>query len=85
MTSLERTTYQLSTRKKSWGGMEDDLEIFSPNSGNLGSPCEADEVKRYCKAGADLEAVRKGLGESGTKLIAWVDDRNSSDLTEREV
>jgi len=67
--------------KKSWGGMEDDLEIFLQTSGNLGSPCEADEVKRYCKAGADLEAVRQGLGESGTKLIAWVDDRNSPDLT----
>jgi len=67
--------------KKSWGGMEDDLEIFLQTSGNLGSPCEADEVKRYCKAGADLEAVRKGHGESGTKLIAWVDDRNSPDLT----
>lgn len=71
-------------RIRSWGivkGSCDCLEILLQTSGSSGSPSEADEVKRYCKAGPGLEAVQGGIDEAGTRRAAWVDDRNSPDLT----
>jgi hypothetical protein len=65
---------------KNMGSVEDELTIFLQVSEDLGSPCEADEVKRYCE-GVRLEEVHKGLGEAGTRRAAWVDDRNSPILS----
>jgi hypothetical protein len=68
--------------KKSLGDVENDkLTSFLQVSDGLRSPCEADEVKRYCEGGASLEEVQDGFGEAGTRLAAWTDDRNSPDLT----
>lgn len=66
--------------KKSLGGMGDKLAIFLQVADGLGSPCEADGVKRYCE-GVSLEDVQDGVGEGGTRLAAWIDDRNSPHLT----
>ena len=67
--------------RRSLGGVEGDLEILLRTSDNSGSASKADGVKRYCKYGPDLQAVEQGIGESGTRRGAWVDDRNSPHLT----
>lgn len=61
--------------------MDDELTIFLDVCDDLGSPCEADEVKRYCEGCADLREVQEGIGEAGTWGAVWIDDRNSPDLT----
>jgi hypothetical protein len=66
--------------RKSLGIVEGNLETLLQTSDNSSSPSEADEVKRYCKGGSGLEAVEKAIGEAGTRLAAWVDDRNSPNL-----
>jgi hypothetical protein len=46
----------------------------------LGSPCEADEVKEYCKGCVSLEELQTGIGEAGTRPAVWIDDRNNPSL-----
>jgi hypothetical protein len=65
---------------ESIGGSEDELTTFLHVSKELGSLCDADEVKRYCE-GVRLEDIKNGVGEAGTRRLAWVDDRNSPFLT----
>jgi hypothetical protein len=67
--------------KKSMGGVGDKLTIFLQDTEDLGYPCEADEVKRYCE-GVSLEDLEAGVGEAGERRAAWLDDRNNLDLTE---
>jgi hypothetical protein len=66
--------------KKSMGDVDDELTIFLQVSEDLGCPCEADEVKRYCEC-VSLEDLEAGVGEAGKRRAAWIDDRNSLDLT----
>ena len=66
--------------KKRIGGVGDELTIFLQVSEGLGRPCEADEVERYCE-GVSLKNLEAGVGEAGTRRAAWLDDRNSPDLT----
>jgi hypothetical protein len=63
--------------KKSIGDVGDKLTIFLQD---LGCPCEADEVKRYCED-ASLEDLEDGVGEARERRAAWLDDRNSLDQT----
>jgi hypothetical protein len=62
--------------RKSIGDVGDKLTIFLQVSEDLGCPCEADEVKRYCE-GVSLEDLESGVGEAGERRAAWLDDRNS--------
>ncbi|KAE9366797.1 hypothetical protein N431DRAFT_417671 [Stipitochalara longipes BDJ] len=66
--------------KKNLGSIEGNLESFL-QTGDSSSPCEADEVIRYCDGGLKLHAVENGTGEAGIRRAAWVDDRNSPHLT----
>jgi hypothetical protein len=66
--------------KKNIGVVGDKLTIFLQVSEDLGCPCEADEVKRYCE-GVSLEGLETGVGEAGERRAAWLDDRNSLDQT----
>jgi hypothetical protein len=66
--------------RKSIGEVGDKLTIFLQVSEDLGCPCEADEVKRYCE-GVSLEDLEAGVGEAGRRRAAWLDDRNSLDQT----
>jgi len=68
--------------KKSIGEVGDELTVFLQVSEDLGCPCEADEVKRYCE-GVSLEDLEAGVGEAGERRAAWLDDRNSLDQTGR--
>jgi hypothetical protein len=62
-------------------GIEDELAFFLQVSDDSGSPCEADEVKRYCQGRASLKEVYDGVGDAGIRLASWIDDRNSPRLT----
>jgi hypothetical protein len=62
-------------------GIEDELALFLQVSDDSGSPCEADEVKRYCQGRASLKEVYDGVGDAGIRLASWIDDRNSPRLT----
>jgi hypothetical protein len=66
--------------KREIGGVEDRLTIFLRNEEGLTGPCEADAVQRFCK-GVSLSDIEAGIGESGRRKAAWIDDRNSADLT----
>jgi hypothetical protein len=66
--------------RESIGEVGDKLTIFLQVSEDLGCPCEADEVKRYCE-GLSLEDLEAGIGKAGERRAAWLDDRNSLDQT----
>ena len=66
---------------KNWGDVEDNLISFLQVSDGMRSPCEADEVKRYCEGGASLQEIQEGIDEAGTRQAARIDDRNSPHLT----
>jgi hypothetical protein len=65
--------------RKSIGDVADKLTIFLQIFEEQVCPCDADEVKRYCKD-VSLEDVEAGIGEAGERRNAWLDDRNSPDL-----
>jgi hypothetical protein len=67
--------------KQSLGCVEDELTIILQGSNGLGSPCDVDEVMKYCEHGGSLEDVRDGIGAAGMRRAAWVDERNSPCLT----
>lgn len=66
--------------KRSMGDKSDPLTIFLGVLEDLGYPCEADEVKRHC-GGVILKDLEDGVGQAGKRRAAWLDDRNSQDLT----
>lgn len=69
--------------KKHLGCIEDELTSFLHVSDEFASSCEADEVKRYCEGGASLDDVQHGIGDAVTRPAAWIDDRNSPQLSGR--
>jgi len=58
------------------GDVDDELTIFLQVSEDLGCPCEADEVKRYCE-GVSLGDLEAGVDEARGRRAAWLDDRKS--------
>jgi hypothetical protein len=71
----------VDTVNRSWGGIEENPMFFRELFDGLEPFYEVDEVRRYCEGGASLKEVHDGAGDAGTRRAAWIDDRNSPDLT----
>lgn len=67
--------------KESLGCKMDALTIFLQVTDSLGPPCDADEVKSYCRDCASIQDIQNGIGAARTGPVAWIDDRNSPNLT----
>jgi hypothetical protein len=66
--------------RRSLGSVEDPLEILLDTNETPAFPCEADEVKKYCRGGPSLEKIQSRTGECGGRRAAWVDDRQCLQL-----
>jgi hypothetical protein len=64
--------------KRKFGCVEDELTLFLQASEEFSCSCEA-LIKRHCE-GVSLKSVEDGVGLAGTRVAAWIDDRNSPDL-----
>lgn len=61
--------------------MDDELTIFLDVSDDLISPCEADEVWRYCEGCTSLGEDQAGISKVESRRDIWIDDRNNPELT----
>jgi hypothetical protein len=64
--------------KRVFGCVEDELTIFLQASEEFSSSSEL-LIKRHCE-GVSLKSIEDGVGLAGTRVAAWIDDRNSRDL-----
>jgi len=58
--------------------VEDELTTFLQTSDEFSCSCE-ETIKRHCK-GISVKRIEDGIGLAGTRVAAWVDDRQSPDL-----
>jgi hypothetical protein len=71
----------VDAKKKIWSSVEDDLTIFLDICNDSESPCEVDEVRRYCEGCTSLGEDKDGIFKDESSRDIWIDDRNNPELT----